>query len=260
MYWDQQYYNAIMRSSMNQHFKNILEDKGYVVNINEELESYKINSKELKGIVKENNIDMIDRIINDKHESLTASEIKVKQSMEKRASILHIKIDNDKFREELADDKKFSEHLSICSLLYTNHDEKFIDRAYQELKVKNTTSNITKVKLINEIHSLMNISPLCIDNINNNIEIPDDKQNIIKKVFRIKDIHLIALYRNLIPGIISSTKTQIKGVRTRIYNIDSKVINHHLDLLQIRNKRLDNVNQETLKYFDYVAPKEKKMF
>jgi hypothetical protein len=260
MYWEQQYYNSIMRSSMNQHFKNILEDKGYVVNINEELGSYKINSKELKVIVKENNIDMIDRIINDKHESLTASEIKVKTSMEKRASILHIKIDNDKFREELADDKKFREHLSICSLLYTNHDEKFIDKAYQELKVKNTTSNITKVKLINDIHSLMNISPLCIDNININIEIPEDKQNIIKKVFRIKDIHLITLYRNLIPGLISSNNMKIKGVRTIMYNIDSKVINHHLDLLQIRNKRLDNVNQETLKYFDYVAPKEKKMF
>jgi hypothetical protein len=260
MYWEQQYYNSIMRSSMNQHFKNILEDKGYVVNINEELGSYKINSKELKGTVKENNIDMIDRIINDKHESLTASEIKVKTSMEKRASILHIKIDNDKFREELADDKKFREHLSICSLLYTNHDEKFIDKAYQELKVKNTTSNITKVKLINDIHSLMNISPLCIDNININIEIPEDKQNIIKKVFRIKDIHLITLYRNLIPGLISSNNMMIKGVRTIIYNIDSKVINHHLDLLQIRNKKMDNVNQETLKYFDYVAPKEKKMF
>ena len=200
---------------------------------------------------------MIDRIIKDKNESLTASEIKVKKSMEERASILHIKIDNDKFREELADDRKFITHLSICSLLYTNHDDKFIDRAYQELKVKNTTSNITKVKLINEIHSLMNITPLCIDN---NIEIPEDKQSIIKKVFRMKDIHLIALYRNLIPGLISSTNTQIKGVRTIIYNIDSKVIKHHLDLLQIRNKRLVNVNQETLKYFDYVAPKEKKMF
>ena len=260
MYWDQQYYNAIMRSSMNQHFKNILEDKGYVVTINEDLGSYKINSKELKVIVKENNSDMIDRIIKDKNESLTASEIKVKKSMEKRASILHIKIDNDKFREELSDDRKFITHLTICSLLNTNHDEKFIDKTSQELKVQNTTSNITKVKLINEIHSLMNISPLCIDNINNNIQIPEDKQSIIKKVFRMKDINLIALYRNLIPGLISSNNRKINGVRTTIYNIDSKVINHHLELLQLRNKRLDNVNQETLKYFDYTAPKAKKMF
>ena len=37
MYWDQQYYNAIMRSSMNQHFKNILEEKGYVVSVNEDV-------------------------------------------------------------------------------------------------------------------------------------------------------------------------------------------------------------------------------
>ena len=245
---------------MNQHFKNILEEKGYIVTINEDLGSYKINSQELQVIVKENNNDTIDRIINDKNESLTASEIKVKKSMEKRASILHIKIDNEKFREELSDDRKFMTHLTICSHLNTNHDEKFIDKTYQELKVQNTTSNITKVKLINEVHNLMNISPLCIDNINDNVIISEDKQTVIKKVFRMKDINLIALYRNLIPGLISSNNRKINGVRTTIYNIDSKVINHHLELLQLRNKRLDNINQETLKYFDYVAPKPKNIF
>jgi hypothetical protein len=260
MYWEQQYYNSIMRSSMNQHFKNILEDKGYIINIFEEVGNYKINSNELKIIVKENNINMIDRIINDKHESLTASEIKVKTIMEKRASILHIKIDNDKFREELTDDKKFITHLSICSILNTNHDERFIDKVHQELKVKNTTSVNTKIKLINDIQSLMNISPLCIDNINNNILIPEDKQNIIRKVFRMKDINLIALYRNIIPGLITSSEPQKKGIRTTLYKIDNKVIKHHLDLLNIRNKKMDNINKESLKYFDYVLPKEKKMF
>jgi hypothetical protein len=260
MYWEQQYYNSIMRSSMNTHFKNILEDKGYIINIFEEENNYKINSKELKEIVKENKDNMIDRIINDKHESLTSSEIKVKTSMEKKASILHIKIDNDKFREELTDDKKFITHLSVCSLLYTNHDERFIDKACQELKVKNTTSSITKIKLINDIQSLMNISPLCIDDINNNIQIPEDKQNIIKKVFRISDIKLISLYRNLIPGLITSTELKVKGIRTRLYKIDNKVIKHHFDLLQIRNKKMDNINKDTLKYFDYVTPKEKMIF
>jgi len=249
-----------MRSSMNQHFKNILEDKGYIINIVEEVGNYKINSNKLKEIVKENNINMIDRIINDKHESLTASEIKVKTSMEKRASILHIKIDNDKFREELTDDKKFITHLSICSILNTNNDERFINNVQQELKVKNTTSANTKIKLINDIQSIMNISPLCIDNINNNILIPEDKQDIIKKVFRMKDIHLIALYRNLIPGLITSSEPQKKGIRTTIYNIDKIVIKHHLDLLNIRNKKMDNINKDTLKYFDYVTPKEKKIF
>jgi hypothetical protein len=260
MYWDQQYYNAIMRSSMNQHFKNILEEKGYVVSVNEDVGDYKINSKKLQEIVKENNNDMISRIINDKNESLTASEIKVKKSMEKRADILHVKIDNEKFREELSDDRKFMAHLTICSLLNTNHDEKFIDKTYQELKVQNTTSNITKVKLINEVHGLMNISPLCIDNINHDVEISEEKQTIIKKVFRTKSVNLITLYRNLIPGLISSNNRKINGVRTTTYNIDSKVINHRLELLQLRNKKMDNVNKETLTYLDYNAPKPKKMF
>jgi len=258
--WEQQYYNAIMRSSMNQHFKNILEEKGYVVSVNEDVGDYKINSKKLQEIVKENNNDMISRIINDKNESLTASEIKVKKSMEKRADVLHVKIDNEKFREELSDDRKFMAHLTICSLLNTNHDEKFIDKTYQELKVQNTTSNITKVKLINEVHGLMNISPLCINNINHDVEISEEKQTIIKKVFRTKTVNLITLYRNLIPGLISSNNRKINGVRTTIYNIDNNVINHHLELLQLRNKRMDNINKETLQYFNYVAPKPKKMF
>jgi len=65
MYWDQQNYNAIMRSSINQHFKNILIEKGYKIDINKDVSGYKINSKKLKEIVKDNKDDTIERILND---------------------------------------------------------------------------------------------------------------------------------------------------------------------------------------------------
>jgi hypothetical protein len=112
MYWQQQYYNAIMRSAMNHHFQSILREKGYTVSVNEDDGQHKIDSKKLKEEVKEANNDVIERAINDNDESLTADEKKIKISMEKRANILHIAIDNDQFRKELADETV--RHASQC--------------------------------------------------------------------------------------------------------------------------------------------------
>ena len=260
MYWDQQYYNSIMRSSMNKHFKNILKEKGYLVKTNEDLGNHKINSKNLQEIVKDNNNETIERVLNDVDDSLTAGEKKVKKSMETRADILHVTINNEKFRDEITNDVKFMTHLNVCSLLNIDHDQKFIDKNYQELKVHGTTSNVTKVKLINEVQDLMDISPLCINDINNDVIIPEDKQEIIKKVFRLKNVSLVGMYRNLIPGLITSKNVKINGVRTLVYDIDSEVVNHHLALLQIRNKTLYNIDQTSINYFDYVLPKTKKLF
>jgi len=259
MYWDQQNYNAIMRSSMNQHFKNILIEKGYTISINEDVGGYKINSKKLKDIVKDNKEDTIERIINDDDNSLTSSELKVKKAMEKRADILRIKIDNYKFREELIDDKKFLTHLTVCSLLNINHNEKFIDNSFKELNVKSCTSNILKIKLINDIQAILNVSPLCITNQLNDIDLPEDKQNIIKKVFRVKDVNIIMMYKNLIPNLISSTPKMINGDRVIKYYVDHDIILHHIELLQIRNINLSNINQETLNYYNYVAPAPKRL-
>ena len=180
--------------------------------------------------------------------------------MEKRADNLRIKIDNEKFREELIDDKKFMTHLTICSLLNINHDDKFIDNFFKELNVKSCTSNITKIKLINEVQSILNISPLCINNQLNDIDIHEDKQNIIKKVFRTKDINIIKLQKNLIPTLISSTPKMINDDRVIEYNIDRDIIKHHIKLLQVRNVNLTNINKETLKYFNHVEPTPKKLF
>ena len=181
-------------------------------------------------------------------------------SMEKRANILHIAIDNDQFRKELADDRQFVTHLNVCSLLNTNHDEKFIMKSYKELKVQNVTSNTTKLKLINEVQTMMNISPLCIDDINNDVVIPEEKKEIIKKVFRINDVSLISMYRNLVPGIVKASRVMVDGVRERKHEIDSDVIKHHLDLLHHRNSKFNGIAANTINYFGYAPPKPKKIF
>ena len=259
MWYLQQYYNAIMRSAMNHHFKAILEEKGYKVLINDDMGKHKIDHKKLKEKAKENNDAVVERAINDTDESLTSSEKKVKSSMEKRADILHVKINNERFREELSDDRKFTTHLNICSLLNTNHDETWMDKTYKELKVQNAKSNTTKIKLINEVQSLMNISPLCIDDIND-VVIPDDKQEVIKKVFRLKEVNLVSMYRSLVPGLIKAKTTMVQGVRSRRYSVDADVMKHHLDLLYHRNKTFANIDQNTMNNFDYEPPQTPKLF
>ena len=259
MWYLQQYYNAIMRSAMNHHFKAILEEKGYKVLMCEERGKYKIDHKKLKEKAKENNDATVERAINDTDDSLTASEKKVKASMEKRADILHVKIDNERFKDELADDRKFATHLNICSLLNTNHDEAWLDRTYKDLKVQNAKSNTTKIKLINEVQSIMNISPLCLNDIRD-VVIPNDKQEVIKKVFRLKEVSLVAMYRSLVPGLIKAKTTMVNGVRSRKYTIDHDVMKHHLDLLHHRNKTFANIDQNTINDFDYKPPEPKKLF
>ena len=58
MYWQQQYYNSIMRSAMNHHFKAILQEKGYMIDVNETEAMHKIDTKKLKEEVKANNIEV----------------------------------------------------------------------------------------------------------------------------------------------------------------------------------------------------------
>ena len=180
--------------------------------------------------------------------------------MEKRADNLRIKIDNEKFIEELIDDKKFMTHLTMCSLLNINHDDKFIDNFFKELNVKSCISTIAKIKLINEVQSILNISPLCITNQLNDIDIHEDKQNIIKKVFGTKYVNIIKMYRNLIPSLISSSTIKINGEKVTSYSIDRDIIKHHIKLLQVRNVDLTNINKETLKHCNHVEPSPKKLF
>ena len=97
----------------------------------------------------------------------------------------------------------------------------------------------------------MDVSPLCIDNVNNEKVIPDDKRDLIKKVFRITEVSLISMYRNLVPNLIKSTRVTVDGESSRVYEIEPDVIKHHLDLLRHRNSTFDGIDEKTLNYFGY---------
>ena len=258
MFWQQQYFHSVMRSAMNHHFHSILREKGYDIWINDKEGTHKIDMKQLKEDVKEKNNEAIESIIKDPENSLTAGEKKIKESMEKRAEILRIDINCDKYREELADDRKFTTHLNICELLNTYHDDKFLKKTRKEFSVQNVTSNTMKIKLINEVQTIMNVSPLCINDMNNDVAIPADKQEVIKKVFRLTNVNLISMYSNLVPNLVKSNRVMVDGVRSRVYEIDPDMITHHLDLLCHRNKKLDGIDKNTLNYFGY-KPKTQKL-
>ena len=115
-----------------------------------------------------------------------------------------------------------------------------------------------KIKLINEVQTIMNVSPLCINDMNNDVAIPADKQEVIKKVFRLTNVNLISMYSNLVPNLVKSNRVMVNGVRSRVYEIDTDIITHHLDLLCNRNKKLDGIDKNTLNYFGY-KPKIQKL-
>ena len=100
LFWHQQYYNAIMKSAMNHHFIKILNEKGYTIEVNEEVIESNINRKELAEHVKQNFENTVENIVNNPDGELTASEQKIKAMMDKRADFLHIDINKK-------DDKKY---------------------------------------------------------------------------------------------------------------------------------------------------------
>ena len=72
MFWQQQYYNSVMRSAMNHHFHSILREKGYDIWVNGDEGAHKIDMKQLKEDVKEKNNEAIESIVKDPENSLTA--------------------------------------------------------------------------------------------------------------------------------------------------------------------------------------------
>ena len=100
---------------------------------------------------------------------------------------------------------------------------------------------------------------MCINDINDDFQIPQDKQEIIKKVFRLKEVNLFSMYRNLIPGLIESKQVTQNYEKVRQYEIDRELLKHHLDLLTNRNKKLINIYQNTLNHFRYEIKKDKRI-
>jgi hypothetical protein len=255
MYWMQEYYNCVMRSSMNYHFKEILKEKGYTININEETTENKLNNSELKEQIKEKFDNTVERILKNTDDELSASEKKIKSLMKKRAEILNINIDNKKYIEEITNDKKFATHINICKLLNISQDKQFIKKLENETLIKSAESITTKLKLINEVQTILNISPLRIDKIDNNIDIPEDKKKIIKNAFRTTPT-IIKMYEHIAPDIIVSSQKSINGKKHRVYEINEKLLKHHLDLLCHRNGNLKGISEDIIKHIKYKIPKK----
>jgi hypothetical protein len=106
MLWQQQFYNAVMRSSMNHHLQAILKEKGYTVIVNNDVSEYKIDEKNLAEMTKLDYDNVVEHAINDPDDSLSETEKKVKKAMEKRADILHINIAHYQLKNEVSDDRQ----------------------------------------------------------------------------------------------------------------------------------------------------------
>jgi len=84
LYYQNEYYDHVMRTAMTYHFEEILKQKGYVITQNNKKAKHKIDVKKLKEDV-ENNFDVkVERILNDKNESLSDSEKMIKEQNPKR--------------------------------------------------------------------------------------------------------------------------------------------------------------------------------
>lgn len=274
LFYLQQYYNAVMRSAMNYHFRSILEEKGYTVLTNNEIAKFKVDEKNMTEKAKEENERKIERAVKDKEESLTASEKKIKEQMESRAKILKIDIDDESYREVLADDREFVSHLNVSSIMNTDFDEKFVDQFYQDHKVKNIKSNINKIKMIKKVEQTLDLKPFCIDfdnvkdRFNENVHINAEDQNVIQKVFRFKEQEcktfrqsynlLISMYRNICKGMISTEPKWYEGSSIRAPYIENDKMKYHLNLINKRNHQMSNIEKDTMDYFEYEIPERKK--
>jgi hypothetical protein len=263
MYWQLRYYNAIMQSSMNYHFQNILKEKGYHnIQFNSNIHNYKVDDKKLIEKVKEELHDAVINACGEPEDNLTDKEKKIRSEMKKRAEILNIDLEKGQERvtyiDQMTDNKLFRSHLNLCSIIKVDQDTKFIEASRVDFAVKSITQNALKLKLIDEVQTILNIAPLDVDDITENDykKIPDDKQTIIKKVFRINDVDIMSMYRHMCPGLVSSKQHGRGKDRYTVHTIDDGVMKYHLNLLSLRNEFMEGINKDTLNYFGYVPPKK----
>ena len=275
IYWRQAYYNAVMRSAHNYHFQSILKEKGYNdIKVNGTIAKYKIDWDKIKEMVEEDKIKTRDNACHEHKDDLTNKEKIVRTDMEKKADILNINLNNENlyngtyikgisdratFIDEMTDEKKFISHLNLCSIMKLDQDTRFIESTYKDFAVKNISANVFKLKLIDEVHKILNITPFDIDNINEDDykRIPEDTQKSIRDTFdHKKDINISKMYRHMCPDIISSKQKGGGKNKHTVYKIEEEKISRHLYLLSLRNKFMEGINKDTLNYFEYVPPKK----
>lgn len=272
LFYQSYFYDQIMRSAMLYHFEQILKEKGYKITQNKKISKTKLNVKKLKDDVENNLIQKVDRIQNDKEESLTASELKLKQQMQKRADLLQIELDNEDFQDVIVDDKKFVNHLNISTLLKDNIDEQLVDKSYKDCGLNNVKSNVMKIKLIKQLEDKLGFqNSLKIDydtdktRFDENINLDVSFLKSIQKTFRtvktprnFKEVYnmLIGMYRNISKGVVKSKKLSNNDYK---YTIDPDIITRTFKLINCRNAKLNGYTPNTYN-FEIVKKVVKKLF
>jgi len=257
-------YNSIMKSDMKYHFIQILKDKGYdVEDDTNEAVTERPNEKDIKEKVKENNDNTIQRALTDDFESLTSSEIKIRQQIEQRSKILCVKVDNEEYFEELTNNKVFTEHINLSQLVSSNFNGKMLTQAYKEFDIQSVKSNVLKVKLIHDVAKSLDCHPLEFEaEGTGDVELKQDQLDMIKKVFRLNelkttdynDVHdmMKKIVKQVSPSnLFISEKVQIDGKRTHTWSVDKKVLQRHLNLISHRNDNMDNIHQDIMKYANF---------
>ena len=261
LFYQSYHYDQIMRSAMTWHFERILQEKGYVIAKNKQKSKHAICEKKLKADVEENNNLKVERILNDKEESLSSSEKKIKEQMQKRAELLQVELDNADYQDEITDDRKFVNHLNVSSLLMNNIDEKLVTKSYQDCRVNNVKGNIMKIKLIKQLEEKLGFKEsLTIEYDTDKarfaevLKLDDKYVKTIQKTFRskkepssYKDSYymLIGMYRNICKGVVTSKKLSNNDYK---YSVSKDVITRNLDLVLCRNKKLTGYNEKAYGY------------
>lgn len=258
-------YGNIMGSNMKYHFAEILKEKGYeVVNDEAKATSERPDEKLTKDKVQENNANTIERALTDELESMTSSELKIRQQIESRAKILNVKIQNKEYYDELTDNRAFTEHLNVSHLINTNVNGKLVSQSYKEFGIQCVKSNTLKVKLIRDVATALKVQPLNFADAENG-KVDKDTKSMVLKVFRLKESEdwsttLRKMIKQVAPSLTRSHCPGGREDRTTHYEVNTDSLKRHLELIELRNDSLMNIDRAIIKMAGFESTPAAKLF
>lgn len=259
MFFINEYYDHIMRTAPREHFRWMLEDKGYQIIENDDT----VDNDEKKIIINKNKIikkHIVDRndetyynALHNKVNKLTDNEKNIHDDAVRRAKYLNIdfnkKVQKRKWNKYLINEKDFTKHIAYKLLTGSedNLDLKIAVRLDEDYKISICNNLEEKIKLIKQVEKILNVDTLDIDTkrdidrFDEKVDISDDLLNMLIKAFRIRKSketiaetygslynQLVMLYRNVLGNEIINVKvTRINNVQYRTHTTNQKVIDEH---------------------------------
>jgi hypothetical protein len=251
LFFIHEYYDHVLRSAPREQLRWMLEDKGYKIQYNTEVDKsdlkIKKEIKDCKVEISENLAQMNHRALHDKLSTLTDVEKKIRENAVRRAKYLNIKftkVNKEKYFDYLVDDKKFASFCTYKLLMESDDklDDKIAEQLQKDFNISNTKSLITKIKLIKQLEKILNIKFLDIDTskdvirFNEKIVVKKQLKNSIKTTFRsnrnIDDnefknwyYQLIQMYKNVLGcDIFKKKHTRYKDIDLYYYLINCDII------------------------------------